>query len=497
MLRPFRVLLFVPAVAMLPVAGAAQCTGSIDLGADTTLCAGQTLLLTPGPGYLSYAWDNGSTGATRIVGASGTYHCTVQELEPGGNLVLNGDFSAGATGFTSGYVPGTGGSWGLLSNEGQYAVAADASATHNNFPPCTDHTGGGNMLVVNGSATLGVSIWCQTITVEPGTDYAFSAWLSTIVAENPAILQFTINGQVIGVPFEATNISCQWNQFYNVWSSGSNTTAEICITNQNTATSGNDFALDDISFTPFCTYSDTINVAFADYPDPDLGPDRTICGEGTVLLDATTPGADTYIWNDGLATGPQWEVATSGTYWVNVFTSACGGRDSVQVTFLPQPTVDLGADRTACTGEEVTIATNLQGVGHAWHDGSDAASWTGSTTTEVWVTVTAGPCSASDTVQVTFEECGVEVVIPNVFTPNGDGTNSLFTPILMKGVESLNLEVFNRWGQLVFASTSPNFGWSGRSPGGEQVPEGTYYWVLTYQGVEGPGEQHGTVTVLR
>jgi gliding motility-associated-like protein len=478
---------------------AAQCTGSIDLGPDTTLCTGQTIALTPGPGYLSYVWDNGSTGVTRMVSAPGTYHCTVQELEPGGNLVVNGDFSAGATGFTSGYIPGTGGQWGLLSNEGQYAVAANASTTHNNFPPCTDHTGGGAMMVVNGAATPGVAVWCQTVPVQPGTDYAFSAWLQTIVAQNPAILQFTINGQVIGAPFAATNVSCEWNQFYNIWSSGTNTTAEICITNQNTATSGNDFALDDISFTPFCTYSDTITVAYVEYPDPDLGPDRTVCGDGPVVLDATTPGVDTYIWNNGLATGPVFEVTTSGTYWVNVFDHSCGGRDSVTVELVPWPTVDLGPDRTACIGDSISFAVGSPGAQYLWHDGSTDPVWTAWASGEVWVQLANGPCTASDTVLVVMEDCVVEVDVdlPNIFTPNGDHSNGQFSPITMSGVKSLSIEVFNRWGQMVFTSSSPNFAWNGRSPAGEVVPEGTYFWVLTYESAEGPGERHGTVTLLR
>lgn len=489
-------------VALTPLFSAAllaqaPCSGSISLGPDVILCDGQTVLLTPGPGYLSYLWDNGATTASRMVGATGTYWCTVQQLNTSGNLVVNGDFSAGSTGFTSGYVPGTGGTWGLLSNEGQYAVASDASDTHNNFPPCTDHTGGGNMLVVNGSATPGVSIWCQSINVQPGTNYAFSAWLSTVVAENPAVLQFSINGQVLGDPFAASSTSCNWEQFFELWDSGTNTTADICITNQNTSQSGNDFALDDISFIPFCSYTDTVNVSVSLYPEPELGPDRTICGAGPLVLDATTPEVDTYIWNDGLAQGPTLEVSTSGVYWVNVFTGACGGRDSVNVTFVPQPAVDLGSDRFACIGDSVVLQVPGQWQSTVWHDGSTASSFTAFTSVEAWVTVGNGPCTASDTVSITVGGCGVVIEMPNVFTPNGDALNGQFKPIAMEGVRSANLEVFNRWGQVVYTSKLVNFAWDGRTGAGEPVPDGTYYWVLTYKGLNDEGELRGAVTLLR
>ena len=486
-----------PALLSLVAAQAQPCTGSIDLGPYITLCDGQTALLTPGTGYLSYLWTDGTTASSLMVGTAGVYYCTVQELDAGSNLVVNGDFSAGSTGFTSGYIPGTGGTWGLLSNEGQYAVASNASATHSNFPPCTDHTGGGNMMVVNGAATAGVPVWCQSITVAPNTSYAFSAWLSSMVAQNPAVLQFTINGQPLGNTFTAASSTCQWNQFYQIWASGSNTTADICITNQNTFASGNDFALDDISFTPFCNYTDSVTVIVNPYPEPDLGPDQVICGAGTVVLDATTPMVDTYVWNDGLATDAQLTVTTSGTYWVNVLNGACFGRDSVDVTFLPQPSIDLGPDRTACAGDSVVLFAGALDADYLWHDGSALNSWTGYVSGEAWVQIAQGPCIASDTVMIMLDECDVVVVIPNVFTPNGDDQNAQFRPIMLEGVDNLELQVFNRWGAMVYKAKGLDFAWDGRSSAGETVPDGTYFWTLTFTGPKGPDQQHGTVTLLR
>lgn len=475
----------------------AQCSGSIDLGPDVVLCEGQTTLLTPGPGYLSYVWNTGSTAPVLNQGTAGVYSCTVQELAVGDDLVVNGDFSSGATGFTSGYIPGTGGTFGLLSLEGQYAVASNASDTHTNFPPCTDHTGGGNMMVVNGAATAGVSVWCQTVTVVPGTSYAFSAWLSSMVVSNPAVLQFTINGQVLGDPFTAAASSCTWNQFYEVWNAGATTTAEICISNQNTLTSGNDFALDDISFNPFCTYTDSVVVVVNAYPEPDLGPDQVICGPGPVLLDATTPAVDTYTWNNGIATGPQFTVTSSGTYWVNVLNGACFGRDSVTVTLLPLPVVDLGPDLTSCADVPVTLSTGAPDAGHRWQDGSTGTSFTAVTSGLVWVVVTDGPCAASDTALVTIELCNVAVEVPNIFTPNGDAINDQFRPIVIEGASGIQLSIHNRWGQLVYASQRTEFAWDGRTAAGNECADGVYFWTLTYSGPDGPGDLHGTVTLLR
>ncbi|MBS1581018.1 MAG: gliding motility-associated C-terminal domain-containing protein [Bacteroidetes bacterium] len=405
-----------------------QCNNPPTLGNDTTLCAGETLLITPGPGFMSYLWDNGSPFNLRAVSETGTYTCTVQTDVLLENAVVNGDFSEGAAGFTSDYVPGTGGTWGLLSAEGTYAVTTNAQNVHNNFSPCNDHSGSGNMLVVNGAATAGATIWCQTVPVTPNTDYAFSTWLSSVTPSNPAVLQFTIDGVLLGTPFTASGTTCDWQEFHVTWNSGASTSVQLCITNQNTAEDGNDFALDEITLSPFCTYTVSIDVDVQPFPVVELGPDTTTCPGTPIVLDATTANATAYRWQDG----------------------------STEALFTAQ---DSGLYR---------------------------------------VEVSNGRCSTTDSLRVRYSDCGVHIALPNVFTPNGDGPNAVFTPIAMRGVQRIALSVFNRWGQEVFSSASFDFGWSGRSFGGSLVPEGVYYWTLAYTSREGEeGEQHGTVTVLR
>lgn len=66
--------------------------------------------------------------------------------------------------------------------------------------------------------------------------------------------------------------------------------------------------------------------------------------------------------------------------------------------------------------------------------------------------------------------------LPNVFTPNGDGANEQFVPIANRYVERINLQVFNRWGGLVFETTDPNIGWDGTDLGGNPLAEGVYFY---------------------
>ncbi len=378
----------------------AQCVDNFSIGNDTTVCAGTSLLLNAGPGYVDYLWNNGHTGQTRTVTGAGTYSCRVTEFNMQGDLVVNGNFSAGATGFTTDLVPGTGGSWGLLSNPGQYAVTTNSSLVHNNFASCTDHTGsGGRMMVVNGSDAPGLNVWCQTITVQPGVDYAFSAWLMTVVLPNPAVLEFTINGQPIGDPLTASYVTCQWQGFHAIWNAGATTTATICISNQNVLEDGNDFALDDISFAPMCIWNDTIVVTEQAYPTPDLGTDVSICADQAVTLAANWPAADAFVWSTG-ATTPTLTAATSGTYWVDVTEGGCTGRDSVDVVLRTMPTVDLGPQQDLCTGETVLLDATVPGATYTWQNGSQTPTFLATQTGTYSVTVDLNGCTTQDAVQV-------------------------------------------------------------------------------------------------
>lgn len=244
----------------------------LNLGNDTLICEDFQMVLDASDEFDVYTWSNGSSNSSVEINEPGEYSVETQILgdsDPiyGTSLIINGDFEQGDVGFSTDYILGTGGTWGLLSDPGTYAVNTNPNNVHNNFYSCTDHTTSfGEMLIVNGADVANEKVWCQTVTVDPNKNYDFSAWVMSVEnTSNPAELQFTINGVPIGSVFSPSSTSCDWGSFSEVWSSGSNTTAEICITNQNTTGGGNDFALDDISFRPIsfaaeCTYSDVIVV---------------------------------------------------------------------------------------------------------------------------------------------------------------------------------------------------------------------------------------------
>ncbi len=415
---------------------------SVNLGPDTTLCIGQTITLNAaasGP-YDSYIWNNNSTASTRFVTSAGTYSVKVGKL--GSNQIVNGDFESGNTGFTTVYTVGTGGTWGLVSNPGTYAITTSPFLAHSHFTPCTDHTTapGTQMMVVNGSGTPGVNVWCQNVPVQANTDYQFGSWVSNALNEiNVAQLQFTINGNLLGPVFSTSTIGCSWQQYFQVWNSGLNSSAQICIVNQNTNAGGNDFILDDITFKPICYSYDTVVVTYSTFPVVNLGPDTTICEGSTLVLDALNPGC-TYLWTGG-STDQTLDVTTSGTYQLNVENAAqCAKTDTIVVSFEDQKRAGNDSLAVWCETNGVVDLNNLLSAG--------------STAGGTWFDVNGGlagsltPAGAL-TVNGAIGTSSLEYVVYGTFCPNDTSSFQVRVNSQPIGVNPTSLHVCNTTGSTV------------------------------------------------
>ena len=328
--------------------GFSQCTGlepPYSLGPDTTICSGSVLLLNGPAGYSNYSWSNGSQAPAISLLNPGTYtvSSTIASLT-GPNLVLNGDFENGTTAaannFTTAYVPGTGGAWGLLTNPGQYAISTSPSLVHNNFSVCGDHTtGSGNMLIANGASTPNTTVWSQTLPVTPGQGYLFSFWVANAL-NDPAVaqLQLYVNNVAISAVGSPLTTACTWVQYTGTWVAGNSTSnAVLKIVNQSTASSGNDFSVDDIVFRQVCTKKDTIVVAVNNV-QVNGGPDLSFCEGDSDTLVATTNNVNNVLtWSPGGTPGSNTFVPTvSGVYTVTATSPFnCVKTDNVNVTVRP------------------------------------------------------------------------------------------------------------------------------------------------------------------
>jgi gliding motility-associated-like protein len=172
------------------------------------------------------------------------------------------------------------------------------------------------------------------------------------------------------------------------------------------------------------------------------------------------------------------------------------------VNVFANPSIYLGPDLSMCPGSNALTLVDEQ------NESNPKASWlwnTGETSPSINVVkpgtysavVTINGCSASDTVLVQ-KDCYMD--IPNVFSPNNDGTNDFFFPrqMLTKGVATFKMNIYNRWGQLVYETTSTDGrGWDG-SLNGTPQPEGVYVYMIDATYKDGQIEHHqGNVTLLR
>ncbi|MFN6039011.1 MAG: gliding motility-associated C-terminal domain-containing protein, partial [Bacteroidota bacterium] len=332
---------------------------------DTTVCLGQCLNLNvTGADY--YTW-NSSPGLNNLSDSShsvcpnvsSTY--TVTGYITSTNSVYNGDFSLGNNGFYSSYTYSSN-----TQPEGTYYVSTNANFTHPGFTGLDHTTGTGNFLIVNGSGTPNSSVWCQTITVQPNTDYVFSCWVSALAIGSPAILQFNINGVQLGNTFQAPLNTGVWSQFFTTWNSGSNTTAVICIINQNTTLGGNDFGLDDIFFSSVCTSTKTISVTVNQPQDPTITQAGPFCSGDTAaqLTSASVggvwsgTGVDTLGYFSPLQTG-------AGTFTVSYsYSGVCPAQDTMVISVIQSADASITQNNaTFCVNGGITNVSSLQSGG--------------------------------------------------------------------------------------------------------------------------------------
>jgi len=245
----------------------------------------------------------------------------------------------------------------------------------------------------------------------------------------------------------------------------------------------------------------------------DAGPDQNLCFGVAVLLDGSlSMGALTYSWTDDQGTvistdttaAPGLLVAGSHTFTLTVTNGPCSSTDQVTITVLDLPLADAGSDHFIVIGEPVTLGaspTGPQGSTFFWApdttlNGGSVANPVANPPTTTWYTVLVtapNGCQDIDSVLVTVIP---EVVIPSGFTPNGDGWNETWEIDYIDQFPDCEVEIYNRWGELLFESVGYKQPWDGRYSGG-LVPVGTYYYVVKLNDPRFPDAYTGPLTVIR
>lgn len=215
---------------------------------------------------------------------------------------------------------------------------------------------------------------------------------------------------------------------------------------------------------------------------------------------------DTVLWQfgDGATSTSQTPLhvfASPGDYMVKLTETYNGINytDSSLVTIHPLPPVELGDTILLYSGASILLHAGGGYVEYLWSNTSTDSIISVDTGGDYWVKVKdVRCCYNADTVYVNL----FKYYVPNAFTPNGDGTNDVFKVIGKYKNIALEFYVYNRWGQLVFTSTSLTDGWDGTF-GGQPSPPDTYVWIANIKFLgndittKGDVVYKGTVTLVR
>lgn len=247
----------------------------------------------------------------------------------------------------------------------------------------------------------------------------------------------------------------------------------------------------------------TVCLTLTVIPDPvaDLASDLFLCaGDTAWILVELDPENTVFAWTDGW---PDLErPVTPITTYVLILTDACGQPDSavLVVDTWPPPIPDLGPDTTFCQDSFYLLQPLLPEGTISWMWSDSFPQLERPVSEEGWYTLlVTDSCGQTgvDSVFLASAFCGpCEWDIPNVFTPNSDGVNDVFR--VYKNCEAvIHMQIYNRWGQIVFDETGPDPMWNGIARGVDQPME-VYAYVITLSWTEQDREvRRGDVTLVR
>ena len=231
-------------------------------------------------------------------------------------------------------------------------------------------------------------------------------------------------------------------------------------------------------------------------PTPNLGPNKSICIGANLVLNPGTYSS--YKWQDG-TTAPTYTINTPNTYWVQVQNAfGCKATDSFTlINLIPAPTNFLPLDTTFCKGNIFTITPKQVFIAYAWSNSSTSPTITVSQFGKYYLTATnSTSCKGVDSIELFKAPC-IPFNIPNAFTPNTDGVNDTYKPLITEVVSNYSFNIYNRWGKIIYTTTQPNSGWNGLYKGIAQ-PMGTYIYHIQFTDSDGIKQKYkGTVLILR
>lgn len=357
--------------------------------------------------------------------------------------------------------------------------------------PIPDHTtGNGFFLTVDPDACAGRAYWRQNLQICPNTNYYFSVWVRNFANIPAPTFHFEVDG--IPITTQMSYPDMFWVQTEVNWNSGSlNGAVALELINDLPGCVENDVAIDDLFF-GVCA-------------DVDLSCEsifRFCSGDPSISLQLS-----------GHATGfllpqYQWQFqAESGGSWMNLV----GKTDSLLTIHAPTKN-DAGLYRLLAAeyGNIESISCSVFSSPIRLDPFPEyyivdtinickGESYAGQTETGLYVQRFQTILGCDSTYTLDLRVRGeVGIYVPNIFSPNDDGTNDQIQPFMSsQDIDFVQWQIFDRWGNLVFESRNPTDSWDGTYRG-KPCPAGVYAYQLDLEILEcQQTEQRGDITLIR
>lgn len=272
-----------------------------------------------------------------------------------------------------------------------------------------------------------------------------------------------------------------------------------------------------------CSTSLTKSIYVAESPDVTITADPDACqGEivdftSTVALNRGTITNYNWSFGDGGTSAqpnPSRAYNAAGSFNVTLTVTSsngCTGTSAVSpVTIYAKPKADFISEYLLSRGMETDWKFTFTGANaSAWdwqfEDGQSSSSpgpvlMTFNDTGNFRVTLRViSPDFCVDSIsKFIFLKPELLFWLPTSFSPNNDGLNETFGPNTTFGLSKYRMQVFDRWGGMLFESNDPAKGWNGRDPKGEEVPEGVYAYSINFRYIDGKiFVYNGSITLIR
>lgn len=230
--------------------------------------------------------------------------------------------------------------------------------------------------------------------------------------------------------------------------------------------------------------TDTIKVNVIASPVINLGNDTALCAGATLSLQVRDATVIKYLWQDGSSLN-NLIVTSEGIYSVEATgTNGCKGADTIEVIFIDPPLAIWPTDTTVCRNEILKLQVQGRDLIVFWNGIKGNSEFNISNYNGLIEVQASNNCgSVGRQINVATKNCFCHVYYPNAISVNGDQLNETFKPAYDCIWQEYKLQVFNRWGELVFETKDPKRAWDGAYKN-TQVAKDYYVWLATYIALE-------------